>query len=85
MPPAPGRLKTCTVPVMPSFSMTCAAARAVVSYPPPGAFGTMYCRPVAGAALPPEVAEESPAPWSFVAPQPVRASVAATTAPRAMR
>ena len=84
MPPAPGRLKTCTVPVMPSFSMTCAAARAVVSYPPPGAFGTMYWRPVAGAALP--AADDAPSdPWSLVAPQPVRARVATTTAPRAMR
>ena len=67
VPPAPGRLKTCTVPVMPSFSMTWAAARAVVSYPPPGAFGTMYWRPVAGAALPPAVAtrRRTPGPWSL--------------------
>ena len=65
MPPAPGRLKTCTGPVMPSFSMTCAAARAVVSYPPPGALGTMYWRPVAGAALPAEDGGVAgrPGPW----------------------
>ena len=31
VPPAPGRLKTCTEPVMFSFSITWAAARAVVS------------------------------------------------------
>ena len=31
VPPAPGRLKTWTEPVIFSFSMTCAAVRAVVS------------------------------------------------------
>ena len=31
VPPAPGRLKTCTGPAIPASSMTLAAVRAVVS------------------------------------------------------
>jgi hypothetical protein len=45
----------------------------------------MYCRPVAGAPPPVVEAVESVDPESLVAPQPVTARVAATTAPRAMR
>jgi hypothetical protein len=45
----------------------------------------MYWRPVAGDPPPAEEADASVDPESLVAPQPVTARVAATTAPRAMR
>ena len=81
MPPAPGRLKTWTLPVMSSSSMTLAAARAVVSYPPPGELGTMNCRPVAARGP----AGAGGSRRCLRGPAAGEASVAATTAPRAMR
>ena len=54
VPPAPGRLKTCTPVAILASSITLAAVRAVVSYPPPGVFGTMIRRPVTGLPSPPD-------------------------------
>src|SRR5215218_5335775 len=57
-------------------SMTLAAARAVVSYPLPGVFGTMNRRPVSGSSA---GAEAPGSARSAVAPHPVVSSAAAAT------
>src|SRR3712207_2769578 len=75
VPPAPSRLNTSIVSASPSSSATWAQARAVVSYPLPGEFGTMTCRPVTGpSSVPPPEA----APPSAVVPHPVSSRPAAT-------
>src|SRR4051795_2581695 len=68
VPPAPARLNTSTFLVTPTSSITLAAARAVVSYPPPAVFGTMKRSPVSGLSPPPPLAPGSA--LSAVAPQP---------------
>src|SRR3712207_3157405 len=75
VPPAPSRLNTSIVSASPSSSATWAQARAVVSYPLPGEFGTRTRRPLTGpSSVPPPEA----APPSAVVPQPVSSRPAAT-------
>ena len=71
VPPAPARLNTSTFSVAPTSSITLAAARAVVSYPLPGVFGTMNRSPVRGSSA----ARSCPArlypPWPRTRPSTV--------------
>src|SRR5215218_1109786 len=76
VPEAPARLNTSMFCVAPMSSMTLAAARAVVSYPLPGVFGTMNRRPVSGSSA---GAEAPGSARSAVAPQPVVSITAAAT------